>query len=519
MTTVTAVKRSQIFRAVTIITSGLGAAILALWALDMIGVTVSGISDASLFGSVVLGLAALAGAGSAHAYFAGSDDTVSAYDAHFRVDPVTGLLSKAGLVFEAMQPKAEHRPLPGQKRFLVSLDFGTLKEINETYGEETGDALLRVFADRMRRIVGNSGPVGRTSGGEFIVVINVEDNQRELRAAVEALLGVMALPVRIGTASHSVFWNAGVAEVHDGETTIEKAMRGANLARANASAAGRGTWSVYHPEMSQLAAYRRWIEAELPHALKRGELFLNYQPKVRATTGEVVGYEALLRWTHHEKGIIPPAEFIPVAESCGLIHQIGDWVLKQVCEDLALLPLTITVSANVSPAQIDSDDFVQKLEILLQNYDVQPGRLEIEITESLLIQRSARTRRILGDIRRLGILLAIDDFGTGYSNLSTLAELEFHTLKVDRSFVERLGSRAEAGAMISTVVGMARSLNAEVVAEGVETKEQVTMLQAAGCNIMQGYYFGKPTLLANVLEDYETSENSDTTAKVVAFAR
>ncbi len=518
MTAANTVQRTQLFRAMTIVASGFGAAMLALWALDLMGVTVGSVSDSAIFGSVVLGLAALAGAGSAHAYFAGTDDTVSAYDAQFRIDEVTGLLSKAGLIDAVNTPLAEHRPGPGQKRFLVSLDFGSLKEINETYGEDTGDALLRVFADRLRRIVGNAGPIGRSSGGEFVVVVNVEDNQRELRAAVEALLGVMALPVRIGAASHSVFWNAGVAEIHDGELALDKVMRSANLARTNANAAGRGTWSIYHPEMSQLAAYRRWIETELHQALKRNELFLNYQPKVRATTGEIVGFEALLRWTHHAKGIIPPAEFIPVAESCGLIHQIGDWVLNQVCEDLSRLPVSVPVSANVSPAQIDSDDFSRKLEILLQNHDVQPGRLEIEITESLLIQRSARTRKILADIRKLGVLLAIDDFGTGYSNLSTLAEIEFHTLKVDRSFVERLGSRAAAGTMISTVVGMARSLNAEVVAEGVETKEQVILLQAAGCNIMQGYYFGKPALLATILDDYDNGERADALSPVAAFA-
>ncbi|WP_306117367.1 MULTISPECIES: bifunctional diguanylate cyclase/phosphodiesterase [unclassified Roseitalea] len=511
MHTDTTQTRTRLFRAVTIFASGMGAAILALWAMDIAGLDLAGRSDASVIGAIVLGLATLAGAGSAHAYFVGSDDTSDAYEMLLNTDPVTGLLSRKGFADALVRQMEAEDNASGLKRsFLISLDFDSLRDFNDVYGMETGDALLKVFGERLRRIVDDAGLIARTSGGEFVVVLAGTHDERELRAAVDALLGVMSLPVRVGQASHSVFWNAGVAEIHHRKSSVERMLRNANLARANARTASRGTWSIYHPEMSQVAAYRSWIEAELHGAMQREELHLNYQPKVSASTGETLAYEALLRWNHHRKGIIPPSEFIPVAEHCGLIQQIGDFVLRQVCEDLTVLPPHITVSANVSPAQFRRDDFVPNLARLLTETETDPARLEIEITESLLIRNHVAMRRVLDSLRELGVTLAIDDFGTGYSNLSNLSELRFHTLKIDKSFVDRLGDHdPSAGAMVSSIVGMARSLGAEVVAEGVETDAQATMLKAAGCMIMQGYLYGRPVPLSTILREQQADEEAD----------
>lgn len=493
-------KRTRIFRALTVFASGMGAAMLALWAMDFVGLNLSNYRDATVFGAVVLGLASLAGAGTAHAYFAGGDDTSQAYEAILATDTVTNLLSRKGLADQiADYAWAKGGPSRFNRVFLISLNFDALRDFNEIYGMETGDSLLCVFGERLNRIVGETGLLARTSGGEFVVVLRGSHDQRELRAAVEALLGVLSLPVRVGKASHSVFWNAGVSELHRQECSLERVLRHANLARSNSRAAGRGTWSIYHPEMSQIAAYRHWIEAELHGALQRQELVLHYQPKVSARSGATVGYEALLRWNHAEKGTIPPAEFIPVAEQCGMIQQIGDFVLRQVCEDLATLPDHITVSANVSPAQFNRDGFVRDLQRLIVETDTTPERLEIEVTETLLIRKHTEVRRILNGLREIGIWLAIDDFGTGYSNLSTLSELKFHTLKIDKSFVDRLADNdGSASAMVASIVGMARSIDASTVAEGVETETQKTLLMAAGCDIMQGYLFGRPMPLAAV---------------------
>ncbi len=501
-------KRTRSFRALTIFASGIGAALLALWAMDVTGLNPGVGADGTVIGSIVLGLATLAGAGSAHAYFVGSDDTTDIYESLLSSDPITGLLSRRGFaeaVSQQMKTDSSH-----QRSFLISLDFDSLRDFNDVYGVETGDALLRVFAERLKRIVGEAGLIARTSGGEFAVVLRSAHDERELRAAVDALLGVMSLPVRIDQTSHSVYWNAGVAEIRHQNASIERLLRNANLARATARTASRGTWSIYHPEMSQVAAYRNWIEAELYGALQREELHLHYQPKVSASTGAVLGYEALLRWNHYEKGIIPPTEFIPVAEHCGLIHQIGDFVLRQVCEDLATLPDHITVSANVSPAQFRADEFVPNLTRMMTALQADPHRLEIEVTESLLIRDQAAMRGVLNKLQQSGISLAIDDFGTGYSNLSNLTELTFHTLKIDKSFVDRLTDHDSAApAMIASIVNMARSLGADVVAEGVETEEQATLLKAAGCMTMQGYLFGRPAPLDTIVDDLHRADDED----------
>ncbi|MCR9122244.1 MAG: bifunctional diguanylate cyclase/phosphodiesterase [Phyllobacteriaceae bacterium] len=501
-------RQTRIFRALTIFSSGMGAAMLALWALDMAGMTLSSYRDAATFGAIVLGLASLAGAGTAHAYFAGGDDTSQSYEALLNVDPVTDLLSRKGLA-EELDGYLEQGGGPSRMNrfFLISLDFDSLREFNETHGMETGDSLLRVFGDRLRRVVGDTGLAARTSGGEFVIVLAANHDDRELRAATEALLGVLSLPVRVGNASHSVFWNAGVAEIHKNRPPMERILRHANLARSTSRATGRGTWSIYHPEMTQVAAYRHWIEAELGGAMQRNELMLHYQPKVHAVTGETVGYEALLRWNHHQNGAIPPSEFIPIAEQCGLIQQIGDFVLHQVCEDLDELPDHVTVSANVSPAQFNRDDFVSNLGRLINGTETRPDRLEIEVTETLLIRNHSEIRRLLGQLRDLGIQLAIDDFGTGYSNLSTLTELRFNTLKIDKSFVDRLTEKDPgASTMVASIVGMARSMGASVVAEGVETEEQAMLLRAAGCTIMQGYLFGKPQPLSAIKHQHRGGE-------------
>ncbi|MBO6553432.1 MAG: bifunctional diguanylate cyclase/phosphodiesterase [Roseitalea sp.] len=501
-------KQTRVFRALTIFSSGMGAAMLALWALDMAGMTLSSYREAATFGAIVLGLASLAGAGTAHAYFAGGDDASQTYEALLSVDSVTGLLSRSGLA-ESIDGYVSKGGGPSRMNrfFLISLDFDSLRDFNETYGLETGDSLLRVFGDRLQRVVGDTGLAARTSGGEFVIVLAANHDDRELRAATEALLGILSLPVRVGNASHSVFWNAGVAEIHKNNPPMERILRHANLARTTSRATGRGTWSIYHPEMSQVAAYRHWIEAELGGALQRDELMLHYQPKVHAVTGETVGYEALLRWNHHQNGSIPPSEFIPIAEQCGLIQQIGDFVLRRVCEDLEQLPDNISVSANVSPAQFNRDDFVANLGRLINGTEIRPDRLEIEVTETLLIRNHSEVRRLLAQLRELGILLAIDDFGTGYSNLSTLNELRFNTLKIDKSFVDRLTDKDPAAStMVASIVGMARSMGASVVAEGVETQEQATLLRAAGCTIMQGYLFGKPQPLSAIKHHHRDSE-------------
>ncbi|MDZ7824660.1 MAG: bifunctional diguanylate cyclase/phosphodiesterase [Ahrensia sp.] len=465
-----------------------------MWATTLFETSAALPSEAT---GMVAGLASLAGAGCALAYFAGSDDTSESYQKAIATDPITGILSRDGLQPELLKLAAAiDEKLKIHRLFLISMDFDELRDINDIYGAETGNAVLRVIAQRLKLLIGDAGSLARTNGSEFVVALKSGYDERELRAAVLALMETMSQPVRIGAVSYPVYANGGVVEVHKSSIQIEKLLRRAALARTHAKASGRGSYAIYHPEMSHQASYRQWIETELTFAMERKEFSLHYQPQFDVRKGKIVGYEALVRWMHREKGAISPVEFIPVAESCGFIQQLGSWVLKRACHDALRLPDSCKVSVNVSTTQLECNDFLNTLRVILAETGLDPKRIELEVTESLLIRDHINMRRLLRSIRELGISIAIDDFGTGYSNLINLSELEFDKIKIDKSFVDRVSVNNNSAAMIATIVSLAHSMNASVVAEGIETEQQSILLQAAGCSVMQGYYYGKPIPLS-----------------------
>ncbi|WP_421854740.1 putative bifunctional diguanylate cyclase/phosphodiesterase [Oricola sp.] len=463
--------------------------------LNQIGVT--GAVEMNVATSVVAGLAALAGAGSAHAYFIGSDDTSKIYEEVLDLDPLTGLLSKEGLERKlAKIVQADPPETSGFERWLlISLEIDALRDINEIHGAEIGDSVLRVIAQRVRRLVGDLGPVSRIAGSEYAFAVKFKRDDRELHAVMNAIIDEVARPVSIDSATVAVFCTAGVTQIVSQTIEINKLLRQTKLARANAKAGGLGNWATYHPEMTQSDRYRKWIETELVQAIRDNDFDLVYQSQVYSDTGKIAGYESLLRWKHPTKGIIPPIEFIAVAEQCGLINQIGNWVIRRVCEDAHFFDPDVKIAVNVSPKQLDNPEFVDTLASILKTYDIKPKRIEIEITENVLIGDPNRVRKQFERIRGLGCSIAIDDFGTGYSNLSTLSELSFCKLKLDRSFLARYEDRNNSGPLISTVVNLARALDVQILAEGVETKDQIAMLNAAGCTLMQGFAFGKPFTL------------------------
>jgi len=497
------VARSQVFRLITIFTSGFGAASLSLWALMLNRIGDPGMFGFSTMAAVIAGLAALAGAGCAHAYFVGSDETAKVYEAAIATDPTTGLYSRTGLQQEIapLIERASGKARSFERRMLVSVEIDAFRDINNQHGPETGDRVLRLMGERIRRLVGGLGPVARIAGSEFAFTFEVGHDDRELHAVMTALLEEMSRPIRAGDVVIPVFCTAGLVELGKETTSLDTALRRTNLARTTARAGGLGNWAIYHPEMTQIDTYRKWIEGELSTAIQTCAFDVVYQPQVESHTGKVTGYEALLRWEHPEKGFIPPSEFISVAEKCGLIGQIGMWVLEQACGDAARFPDDVTIAVNVSPKQLESPDFVSRLAETMRQAGVRAERIELEITENILILDRAKVRRKFQEIRNLGCPISIDDFGTGYSNLGYLAELPFSKLKLDRSLVSRLGERDNGTALVATIVNMAHALNASVLGEGVETEEQVALLQAAGCTLMQGYYFGKPVWLEREREE------------------
>lgn len=457
-------------------------------------------TDFTFLVGIICGLLALVGSSTVQAFFAGHRVAAEVLDNTLRLDPQTGLLSRNGFsdaLNEFMKEQKNDNAMSGA--FLIAFEFDSIKDINEIYGHEIGDTIIRILADRLRRIVGELGPIGRISGSEYVLAIKAASNDRELKAAVDALIDAMSQPIKIAGISMAVFGNAGVVKLSQRNTKLETALRCATLARASARDAGRGTWAIYHPEMSQLASYRKWLESELATALQRNELSLHYQPQVEYSTGRIVGHEALLRWTHHEKGSIAPSEFISIAEHCGLIRPIGIWILRKACMDAMRMDPSIIVSVNVSSAQIMDADFTTTLRRILSDTGLPPERLELEVTESVVISDYALVRKRFAEIHEIGCPIAIDDFGTGYSNLTNLAELSFNKLKIDKSFVDRMLHQRNIGSIVNTIVNLAHSLNATVIAEGVESRDQAVVLNNAGCPLFQGYLYSKPLQLAEVM--------------------
>jgi diguanylate cyclase (GGDEF)-like protein len=489
--------RSGLFRLITVFSSGLGAAALSLWATMLARLGDAGSFDINVSTGIIAALATLAGAGCAHAYFAGSDETSKAYEEALAVDSTTGLLSRIGLEQKiADLPKPDNSKRRGFVRWmLVSVEIDAFRDINDAYGLEAGDTVLKTMGERISHLVGKLGPVARIAGSEFAFAIEVSSDDRELQAVMSAVIGEISHPIEAGGTAIPVFCTAGLVELTANNLPVSKALRRTNLARATAKAGGLGNWAIYHPEMTQADSYRKWIESELSQAISNRDFDLVYQPQVDNATGRTAGYEALIRWNHPHKGVIPPSEFISVAEQCGMINAIGSWVVRQACQDAKFFAPDATIAVNVSPKQMDSADFVSTLAAIFKETGVAPERIEIEITENVLICDHDKVRRQFEEIRALGCSIAIDDFGTGYSNLNYLSDLPFSKLKLDRAFVSRIEDRENGGALVSTIVNLARALDVEILAEGVETKSQIVMLNAAGCTLMQGYYFGKPVIL------------------------
>jgi diguanylate cyclase (GGDEF)-like protein len=367
-----------------------------------------------------------------------------------------------------------------------------MKHINDTIGYGQGDQLIRGFAERLVEGLPGEATIGRIGAGEFAVLLPDGAIAGRFEDLLDDLVQRMTEPYQLPSHRQSVSVSIGVVAMPlDGQDPISL-LRHANLALQNARASGVGNWSVYSDEMSKVADHRHWIESELHNAFERGDFDVHYQPQLNLARGDTVGYEALIRWNHPHRGMIPPMEFVPVAEETGMIVPIGDWVLRRACIDARQLPGNCFVAVNISPVQFGAKDFVERVRQIIDETGIDPKRLELEVTETAMMQDRTRAAAILAELGDMGISVAVDDFGTGYSNLSYLIDFRFKKLKIDRSFVARMETDDNSGAVVSTIVGLSRALGVRTIAEGVETEGQATLLKAAGCEVVQGFLFGKP---------------------------
>ena len=385
----------------------------------------------------------------------------------------------------------------GEGVAVLYLDLDGFKDVNDSLGHPLGDEVLRAVAARLQDCTRKTDLVARLGGDEFAIVQADAQQPTEATALSARLIEALRVPFQTGGHQVVIGTSIGIA-LADTAATADGLLRHADLALYRAKAAGRGTWRFFEPEMDVEMQARRRLETDLRRAFAEGQFEIFYQPLVDTSTEELTGFEALLRWNHPERGVVSPADFILLAEEIGLIRGIGAWVLERACADAAGWPPHVKVAFNLSPVQFVKGNLVQEVEQALAGSGLAPVRLELEITESVLLQDNDATLGILHRLRGLGARISMDDFGTGYSSLSYLRRFPFDKIKIDQSFVRNFGTEKGSVEIIRAVVGLGRALSMDVLAEGVETVEQLRMLQTEGCQELQGYLFSKPRPLRDV---------------------
>jgi diguanylate cyclase (GGDEF)-like protein len=381
----------------------------------------------------------------------------------------------------------------GTNLAVLMLDLDRFKEVNDTLGHPAGDTLLQAVAARLRGCVRETAFIARLGGDEFAVIEYVVNPAAEAAAIAEKIRVALCEPFDLGDHQVTTGTSIGIAIAPDDGDDSEKILKSADLALYSAKSGGRGTFRFFEPELDQRMHARRNLERDMRSALVNDEFELHYQPFVDVRSGEICGCEALLRWHHPERGLVMPAEFIPLAEETGLIVPIGEWVLRAACAEAAKWPVHLKIAVNLSPAQFRSKKLVPVVLDALATSEIAAGRLELEVTETVIMHDSETVFAALVQLHEIGVRIALDDFGTGYSSLSFLQRFSFDKIKIDRSFVNELsGANEQSRLFARAVVRFAVSLGKTTTAEGVETREQLDILRADACVEMQGYYFSRP---------------------------
>jgi len=444
------------------------------------------------------------------------------------VDSLTGLANREqahNRLRSALVTAREH----GHKLALMYIDLDNFKHINDTLGHGIGDEVLVTASDRLRKTlrtdesrcsdelgIARVGNLGRLGGDEFMVVLPELRNSADAAGVAERLIGALQEPMQLSQHTIVITPSIGIAIAPTDGTDMESLLRHADLAMYFAKRRSPGSYAFFDVSMNEGALQRYTIEGKLRGALERGELTLHYQPQIKLSTGEITGMEALLRWTHPELGVVPPSEFIPIAEATGLIVPIGEWVLRTACRqarEWAEQGLSVPrIAVNVSNQQFALPNFATQVGAILAETGLAPTLLELEFTESLIMPEETRAARLLEELHAIGVSIAIDDFGTGYSNFQRLHHLSIDRLKMDRSFVRGLGSDPDHRAIAAAILAMARALQVEVVAEGVESSAQFRFLREHQCAHCQGFLVSRALpagearlLLERAREDFEGS--------------
>ena len=417
-----------------------------------------------------------------------------------RHDALTGLPNRL-----LLREHLEAALARGTALSVLSLDLDGFKAINETLGQPVGDRLLQATAARLRESVPEAAIVAGLGGDDFAVVQEEPGHGPTTSALAQRLVERLRAPFDVDGRAIVMGASIGIASTRDfpdpaAPGMADALLKNADLALARAKRDGRGTYRFFEAEMDARLQARRQLELDLQTALDHDQFEAVYQPLVDTARGRVGGFEALLRWHHPQRGLVSPAEFIPIAEETGLIRSIGAWVLERACREASTWPVHVKVAVNLSPVQFGSGDLVATVSTALAAAGLAANRLELEITESLLLQDDGAVLETLHALRRIGVRIAMDDFGTGYSSLSYLQRFPFDKIKIDQAFIRQLTAKADSVAIVRAVIGLGKALGMSIIAEGVETAEQLAILQQEGCWDVQGYYFSPPQPAAKAPE-------------------
>jgi diguanylate cyclase (GGDEF)-like protein len=415
-------------------------------------------------------------------------------------DPLTGIANRQ-LFRKNLDESIQHAKAKEDRFGLLLINLDGFKKVNETYGHDTGDELVNMTAQRLTHCIRNSDLVARIGADEFTVILDDCRTNEAVEAVAKKIIDVLAAPFTVEDSPFMVSCSIGVAIYPEGGASVDELLLRANMAMTAAKATRGSQFCLYSEEANNEAVNRLHLESDLRRALRRNEFELYYQPRVDLESGDSVGIEALIRWHHPKRGLVSPAEFIPLAEESGLIVPIGYWVLQQACSDMSVLDeqgcKAVDIAVNLSFKQLQDEKFVETASRIIRNSGVDATRLEFELTETAVMSNYQQTLEGMEALSELGITFSLDDFGTGFSSFAHIQRLPISALKVDRSFVSNVNENEDDAVIVQAIINLAHSLRLHVVAEGAETLEQIQFLWQNNCDQVQGYYFSPPVPLAD----------------------
>lgn len=414
-----------------------------------------------------------------------------------KFDQLTGLANRR--MFHDFQAKAFSRAMRYQRSMaVILLDLDNFKEINDTHGHDLGDKLLISLAKRLAGVIRSGDLLARLGGDEFAIILDEMTQVEDAGIIAQKIVEAMDIPHQLDEREILVSSSIGIAVYSGGDQTLDELNKHADIAMYSAKKAGRNNYQFFSPEVHAASLERARLEKDLRVAIAKDDFYVQYQPQVDVSSGKIIGVEALVRWQHPELGLISPERFIPIAENARVINPLGEWVLQTVCRDQDLLRLSVekqlllVISVNVSARQLKQEHFAERVKDILAAAEFPPHQLEIELTESTLMENPQISIPVITELREYGVQISIDDFGTGYSSLNYLKHLPIDTLKIDLSFIRDIGQDKNNDAIIKTIISLGNNLGLRVIAEGVETEEQANFLQQNNCMVMQGFLFGRP---------------------------